>query len=267
MRSVADRLGVGAMSLYRYVPGKTELLELMLDAVHAEDSRCRRRRRLARPARMARAPQPRADPAPSVDAPGRRSGSARRSARTSSPTSTPTCRRSAASACTPQEMIAAAELVGNYVQGATRAAVEAEQIERASGQSDEQWWQRAPVVLGRLLRPRALPGDLRGLTPRAATTTPLDALRVRPSADPGRDRGAARRAAERGTPRAGARTRSARPSRRIPSFSSTCSEATFAGSASATTSSIPSSPNAHRQPRAPAASVAYPRPHHAAPSV
>ena len=37
MRRVADRLGVGAMSLYRYVPGKTELLELMLDTIHGED--------------------------------------------------------------------------------------------------------------------------------------------------------------------------------------------------------------------------------------
>lgn len=35
MRRVADELGAGAMSLYRYVPGKTELLNLMLDRVHA----------------------------------------------------------------------------------------------------------------------------------------------------------------------------------------------------------------------------------------
>ncbi|AXK37123.1 TetR/AcrR family transcriptional regulator [Streptomyces armeniacus] len=35
MRRVATELGVGTMSLYRYVPGKTELLELMLDHVQA----------------------------------------------------------------------------------------------------------------------------------------------------------------------------------------------------------------------------------------
>ncbi|MCM3494375.1 TetR/AcrR family transcriptional regulator [Paenibacillus lactis] len=35
MRKVAERLGVGAMSLYTYVPGKTELLELMVDAANA----------------------------------------------------------------------------------------------------------------------------------------------------------------------------------------------------------------------------------------
>jgi AcrR family transcriptional regulator len=33
MRSVATKLGVGTMSLYRYVPGKAELLDLMLDHV------------------------------------------------------------------------------------------------------------------------------------------------------------------------------------------------------------------------------------------
>jgi AcrR family transcriptional regulator len=36
MRRVAQRLGIGTMSLYTYVPGKGELLDLMLDTVHAE---------------------------------------------------------------------------------------------------------------------------------------------------------------------------------------------------------------------------------------
>ncbi|MGW6564397.1 TetR/AcrR family transcriptional regulator [Streptomyces sp. NPDC054975] len=36
MRRVATELGVGTMSLYRYVPGKTELLDLMLDRVQGE---------------------------------------------------------------------------------------------------------------------------------------------------------------------------------------------------------------------------------------
>jgi AcrR family transcriptional regulator len=36
MRRVADALGVGTMSLYRYVPSKAELHDLMLDAVTAE---------------------------------------------------------------------------------------------------------------------------------------------------------------------------------------------------------------------------------------
>ena len=33
MRAVAERLGVSAMTLYTYVPGKAELLDLMVDAL------------------------------------------------------------------------------------------------------------------------------------------------------------------------------------------------------------------------------------------
>ena len=36
MRKVANRLGVGAMSLYTYVPGRSELVELMIDWVYGE---------------------------------------------------------------------------------------------------------------------------------------------------------------------------------------------------------------------------------------
>src|SRR5688572_25405481 len=36
MRRMADELGVGAMTLYRYFPGKAELLDVMLDTVYGE---------------------------------------------------------------------------------------------------------------------------------------------------------------------------------------------------------------------------------------
>jgi AcrR family transcriptional regulator len=36
IRRVADQLGVAAMTLYTYVPGKAELLDLMLDAAYAQ---------------------------------------------------------------------------------------------------------------------------------------------------------------------------------------------------------------------------------------
>jgi len=39
MRRVADRLGVGTMSLYRYVPAKAELVDLMFDRVCSETAR------------------------------------------------------------------------------------------------------------------------------------------------------------------------------------------------------------------------------------
>ncbi len=35
MRRLAERLGVGSMSLYTYVPGRGELIDLMVDSVHA----------------------------------------------------------------------------------------------------------------------------------------------------------------------------------------------------------------------------------------
>ena len=39
MRALAQRLGIGAMSLYTYVPGRGELVDLMLDALYAATAR------------------------------------------------------------------------------------------------------------------------------------------------------------------------------------------------------------------------------------
>jgi AcrR family transcriptional regulator len=39
MRRVAERLSVGTMSLYRYVPGKAELLDVMIDRISGETER------------------------------------------------------------------------------------------------------------------------------------------------------------------------------------------------------------------------------------
>jgi AcrR family transcriptional regulator len=39
MRRVAEQLGVGTMSLYTYVPGKAELIDVMLDTVYGETAR------------------------------------------------------------------------------------------------------------------------------------------------------------------------------------------------------------------------------------
>lgn len=38
MRKIADRLGVAPMTLYSHVPGKAELIDLMVDSVHGEVS-------------------------------------------------------------------------------------------------------------------------------------------------------------------------------------------------------------------------------------
>lgn len=39
MRAVADKVGISAMSVYTYVPGKSELLDLMVDALYARMDR------------------------------------------------------------------------------------------------------------------------------------------------------------------------------------------------------------------------------------
>lgn len=41
MRRVAERLGITAMSLYTYIPGKAELLDLMIDTVYGRITRSR----------------------------------------------------------------------------------------------------------------------------------------------------------------------------------------------------------------------------------
>ena len=136
MRRVADKLGVGAMSLYRYVPGKTELLDLMLDAVHADDSVApegdwrtqlewlarRSRDRIKRHPWMLQVVVGQRPPlGPNIigdfDA---------------------YLEAVTGIGLTPQETIAATELVGFFVEGATRNAIEAARAAREV--SDEQYW-------------------------------------------------------------------------------------------------------------------------------
>jgi AcrR family transcriptional regulator len=138
MRRVAERLGVGAMSLYRYIPGKAELLDLMFDAVHAGDPPPSGDSWRARLEHLARDSRDRIQRHPWVlqVVVGQR------------PPLGPNVLANydayldAVSniGLTPAEMVAATELVGNYVQGATRLAVEIAQAEDVTGVSDEEWW-------------------------------------------------------------------------------------------------------------------------------
>jgi len=141
MRRVAERLGAGAMSLYRYVPSKAELLDLMLDAIHAEDAGALPegtwRTRLEWLAHRSRALIERHPWMLQVSL-GQR------------PPLGPNIiagydaylQAVSGIGLSPAEMVAATELVGNYVQGATRAAVESAQTERRSGVTDVEWWEQ-----------------------------------------------------------------------------------------------------------------------------
>lgn len=142
MRRVAERLGVGAMSLYRYVPSKAELLDLMLDTIHAEPADVQApadseswRTRLEWHARESRA-LIRRHPWMLQVRMGQR------------PPLGPNILAVFNAylgtvkdiGLTPAETLAVTELVGNYVQGATRRDVEAVQAVEESGVSDETWW-------------------------------------------------------------------------------------------------------------------------------
>lgn len=156
MRRVAERLGGGAMSLYRYVPGKAELLELMLDAIHGEDAgetpEGSWRERLEWLARRSRALIQRHPWMLQVSL-GRR------------PPLGPNIIGSfdaylqalSGIGLSPAEMLAATELVGNYVQGATRASVEAAQVEDRSGVSDEQWYEERMSFWEEYFEPERFP--------------------------------------------------------------------------------------------------------------
>ncbi|MFC4114692.1 TetR/AcrR family transcriptional regulator [Nonomuraea zeae] len=139
MRRVAERLGVGTMSLYTYVPGKPELFDVMLDTVYGESDR----------------PE---------DVPGGWRGRLEQIARenwalylrhpwllqvaASRPVLGPNVtakydyelRAVDGIGLSDLEMDSVITLVTGFVHGAARGAVEAAQAESQTGMSDEQWW-------------------------------------------------------------------------------------------------------------------------------
>ena len=153
MRRVAERLGVGTMSLYTYVPSKAELLDLMLDTVYGEQVAAIRA----------------ATTAASVDDPHApltvewRAGLAAR-ARADwdlyhrhpwifqiahgrgvlGPNELraldATLRVLDGLGLSGREMVAAVDLVAMYVGGAARLAVEAGAAPAATGTTDTEWW-------------------------------------------------------------------------------------------------------------------------------
>ncbi|WP_113700545.1 TetR/AcrR family transcriptional regulator [Nonomuraea lactucae] len=149
MRRVAEKLGVGTMSLYTYVPGKPELLDVMLDTVYAET---------AKP----------------DDAPGgwrerlnliaRENWSLYRrhpwllQVATSRPVLGPNVtakydyelRAVDGIGLTDVEMDSVITLVAGFVHGTARGAVEASQAESRTGMTDEQWWSAHAPFLGRI---------------------------------------------------------------------------------------------------------------------
>jgi AcrR family transcriptional regulator len=156
MRRVAELLGVGTMSLYRYVPGKPELLDVMLDTVIAEQER-------------------------PADVPGGWRGRLELIARqdwalylrhpwlvqvsTGRPPLGPNLMEKYeydllavdGIGLSDVEMDAVVTLVTGFVQGTARGVVEAAQSQQRSGITDQQWWEAHAPLLERVLDAERFP--------------------------------------------------------------------------------------------------------------
>lgn len=157
MRRVADRLGVGTMSLYTYVPSKAELLDLMLDTVYGERS---------------------------TDAPAASSGwraGLESMARdqwalhqrhpwtlyvASSPTvlgpNVTTAYEASLSivadlGLAARDTVAIVDALSMFVRGAARDAAEAEGQAQGTGKSEEDWWNEREPILAEMLDAERFP--------------------------------------------------------------------------------------------------------------
>ncbi|SCG50544.1 transcriptional regulator, TetR family [Micromonospora echinaurantiaca] len=156
MRRVAERLGVGTMSLYTYVPGKGELLDVMLDTVYGEAARPTDvpggwRGRLTQIARETRALYLRHPWLLQV-------------ATTRPPLGPNVIARYEYElgavdgiGLTDLEMDAVVTLISGFVHGAVRGAVEAAQAAERTGMTEEQWWQAHAPYLEKAMDPRRFP--------------------------------------------------------------------------------------------------------------
>lgn len=155
MRRLASSLGVGPMALYTYVPGKAELLDLMLDRVYAEMPRTSWpddwRERLAALAHGNRALYD-AHPWAAAVSTGR-------------PPLGPGLLGKYEHELTALEglglddvqMDAALTFVLDFVRSSALAAQDADATLRESGMTDEQWWSVNAPLLERALDPGAYP--------------------------------------------------------------------------------------------------------------
>lgn len=138
MRRVADEVGSGAMTLYRYFPGKAELLDVMLDTVYGElprrdvdgdwraklDEVARENRELyLRHPWLLQVAISRPPLGPNVMAKYEYELTAIEGI-----------------GLTDIELDDTVALVNGYVHGAVRTAVEARQVIQRSGITDKEWW-------------------------------------------------------------------------------------------------------------------------------
>lgn len=157
MRRVADTLGISTMSLYTYVPGKAELVDVMLDAAlgelaEPEGSDGGWRAGLARVARE------------NWDLYHRHPWMLQVAA-TSRPPLGPNViskydrelRVVDGIGLSDVEMDSALALVLEHAQGAARRSLEASQAERSTGKTDSEWWRANEPLLSKVFDPERYP--------------------------------------------------------------------------------------------------------------
>ena len=137
MRKVAERLGYTTMALYRHVPGRDHLIDLAQDAAHGPPPDLPPggwRTRLEAAARqgwelrerhpwLAEIRGTRHPPGPNIVAHYERM-----------------LATLADTGLSASEVVATAELVGRFVDAEASRLAEAAAVERASGQSEQEWW-------------------------------------------------------------------------------------------------------------------------------
>jgi AcrR family transcriptional regulator len=157
MRRVAEGMGIGTMSLYTYVPGKAELLDLMLDTVYRERSLD-----LGRAA---------ATPRDALQALARHQwdfhhrhpwtlyiASSRAVLGPNETDAYEAALSVAADFGVPaRDAVAIVDSLSMYVRGAAREAVEAAAAERVTGMTEMEWWTARDAILTEHVTPDRYP--------------------------------------------------------------------------------------------------------------
>jgi AcrR family transcriptional regulator len=169
MRRVAERLGVGTMSLYTYVPAKAELLDVMLDTVLAEvampDGAAGWRAGLELRAREDWALYHR-HPWILEIVPVRALLGPNETEQLEA-----TLSAVAGTGLSGAEMVQVVSLVTEYTRGAAQTAVGAAQAERRTGISDAQWWAAREPLFEKYYDPSRYP-TLSGVAAEGAFEQP-----------------------------------------------------------------------------------------------
>lgn len=156
MRRVADRLGVGVMSLYTYVPGKAELLDVMLDTALGEESLPELVNGNWRAALEQRAHE---DWALYQRHPWVLQISGARALLGPNETALfeSTLHAIAAIGLTGREMVSVVNLVAGYVRGAAQNALDAALAAHRTGMSNDEWWAAREPLFDKYFFPERYP--------------------------------------------------------------------------------------------------------------